>query len=70
MNVVAESLLLGLLVGLFAWLTDLGQTDLILYSVGLYVIANIVTLSPLRHSHIDLRLGPMEWLFLSPAHHQ
>ena len=70
MNMVSESLLLGLLVGVFAWLTDLGQTDLIIYSVGMYVIANTVTLSPLRHSHIDLRLGPMEWLFFSPAHHQ
>ena len=69
-NLAADSLLLGLLVGIFAWLTDLGQTELILYSIGMYVIANTVTLSPLRHSHIDLRLGRMEWLFVSPAHHQ
>ena len=69
-NMTTDSLLLGLLVGLFAWLTDLDQTKLIVYSVGMYVIANTVTLSPLRHSHIDLRLGPAEWLFISPAHHQ
>ena len=51
--------MLGLLVGVF-WLahTAVTQTELILYSVGLYMIANTVTLSPLpRHSHIDLRLG-------------
>ena len=69
-NLAAESLFLGLLVGLFAWLMDFGQAELIIYSIGLYVFANTVTLAPLRHSHIDLRLGPIEWLFLSPAHHQ
>ena len=69
-NLLSESFMLGLLVGVFGWLTAVTQTELILYSVGLYMIANAVTLSPLRHSHIDLRLGRLEWLLVSPAYHQ
>jgi sterol desaturase/sphingolipid hydroxylase (fatty acid hydroxylase superfamily) len=69
-NVTAESLLLGLLAGTNAWITVQQPTHLIASATGLYVVINMITFSPLRHSHIDLRLGRFELIFLSPAHHR
>jgi sterol desaturase/sphingolipid hydroxylase (fatty acid hydroxylase superfamily) len=69
-NIAAESALLGILVGFYAWLAHEDLTQLILLSVGLYTIINAITFSPLQHSHIDLRLGWLERILLSPAHHR
>jgi sterol desaturase/sphingolipid hydroxylase (fatty acid hydroxylase superfamily) len=68
-GIAAESLFLGIVAGIYAWLTQQNQSHLIVCSVGFYMIVNIFTFAPLRHSHIDLRLGPLEWILLSPAHH-
>ena len=68
--ILAEAAPLGILVGLYAWLAQEEPTQLILLSVGLYTVINTVTFSPLQHSHIDLRLGRLELVLLSPAHHQ
>jgi sterol desaturase/sphingolipid hydroxylase (fatty acid hydroxylase superfamily) len=69
-GVVAEALLLGVVIGVEAWLTGLPTRDLIAAAVGLYAIVNMLTFAPLRHSHIDLRLGLFEHFLMSPAHHQ
>jgi sterol desaturase/sphingolipid hydroxylase (fatty acid hydroxylase superfamily) len=69
-GMAAEAPLLGMLVGFYAWLTHAEASHLILLSVGFYTLINLITFSPLRHSHIDLRLGPLERVLLSPAHHQ
>ena len=68
--ILTESLLLGIPVGLYAWLAGAGLTQLILLSVGTYSIVNIVTFAPLQHSHIDLRFGWLERFLLSPAYHR
>ena len=70
MNLVADAAFLGAVVGVQAWATGLHLPGLIDAAATLYVLANALTFSPLRHSHIDLRLGPFERLLLSPAHHQ
>lgn len=70
LGVLTEAPLLGLIVGVYAWLSDQQLPQLILSSVGFYTIANILTFAPLRHSHIDLRLGRLERFLLSPAHHR
>jgi sterol desaturase/sphingolipid hydroxylase (fatty acid hydroxylase superfamily) len=69
-GMAAEAPLLGLLTGFYAWLTHEDLAGLILLSVGFYTLINIITFSPLRHSHIDLRLGRLERFLLSPAHHR
>jgi sterol desaturase/sphingolipid hydroxylase (fatty acid hydroxylase superfamily) len=68
-NIVIESVMLGLLAGTYAWMTGQDQTELLLCSLGLYLIVNVITFAPLRHSHIGLRLGRLERVLLSPAHH-
>ena len=60
----------GLLVGAFAWTTNQPLDLLILDTVLLRTLINIITLAPLQHSHIDMRLGRLESVFLSPAHHR
>lgn len=69
-GMAAEAPLLGLIVGFYGWFTDQGLASIILSSVGFYVVVNILTFAPLRHSHIDLRLGWLEIFLLSPAHHR
>jgi hypothetical protein len=67
---VVEAPLLGVIVGLYAYLVHQGIAELVICSVGAYSLVNILTFAPLRHSHIDLRLGRLERLLLSPAHHR
>ena len=69
-NLTVEGLLLGILAGTYAWLTISDPAQLITSAVGIYVIISIITFAPLRHSHIDLRLGRLERIFISPAHHR
>jgi sterol desaturase/sphingolipid hydroxylase (fatty acid hydroxylase superfamily) len=69
-GMVAEVPLLAILVGFHAWLTHENLSQLILFSIGLYALINMITFSPLRHSHIDLRLGFLERFLFSPAHHR
>jgi sterol desaturase/sphingolipid hydroxylase (fatty acid hydroxylase superfamily) len=67
-NMVAEAIV-GLMAGVYAWLVDQSINDLIGSWIGVYILVNIVTFAPLRHSHITLRLGVLERFLLSPAHH-
>lgn len=69
-GMVAEVVFLGILIGTYAWFTGHGLSYLIYLSVAFYTIVNIITFAPLRHSHIDLRLGVFERILLSPAHHR
>ncbi len=70
LGTAAEAPLLGAIVGTYAWLAHQDLSQLILCSVGFYTLVNVVTFAPLRHSHIDLRLGRLERVLLSPAHHR
>jgi sterol desaturase/sphingolipid hydroxylase (fatty acid hydroxylase superfamily) len=70
LGMIAEVPLLGIIVGAYAWLARQDLDALIPCAVGFYTLANIVTFAPLRHSHIDLRLGAFERFLLSPAHHR
>lgn len=70
LGMAAEAPMVGLIVGVYAWLTNQQLQSLVLCALGFYYLANVVTFSPLRHSHIDLRLGRFEKFLLSPAHHR
>ena len=70
MNIAGEGLLFGSVVGVQAGLTGLPAGALLVEAALLYALCNILTFSPLRHSHIDLRLGFFERIVFSPAHHQ
>jgi sterol desaturase/sphingolipid hydroxylase (fatty acid hydroxylase superfamily) len=69
-NVLAEGLLLGSVIGVQAWCTGQPAQALIMAATVLYTLINMLLFAPLRHSHIDLRLGALERVVLSPAHHQ
>lgn len=69
-GILAEAVFLGAVVGLQACSMDLPIGALIAAAATLYAVAGLLTFAPLRHSHIDLRLGAFERIVLSPAHHQ
>ena len=69
-NLTGDAPVLGIIVGMASWLTHQGLDFMIVATMGLQTVMDIVTLSPLRHSHIDLRLGWFERFVLSPAHHR
>ncbi len=69
-GIAAEGLLLGSVVGVQAWLTGSNAAALIVPATILYAAINMLLFAPLRHSHIDLRLGRFERVVFSPAHHQ
>lgn len=60
----------GLVGGIFSWLT-VGRA-VSAEIVGVNAIAFVFNLagSNLRHSHVWMPWGPLEWLFISPAQHQ
>ncbi len=70
LGLLAEAVLVGVVVGVQAWATGLGARGMIDAGAVLYAAVNVLAFAPLRHSHIDLRLGRAERLLLSPAHHQ
>lgn len=69
-GILTEALLFGTVIGTQAWATGQLPPTLIGQAVTLYVLVNMLLFSPLRHSHIDLRLGWLEHVVFSPAHHQ
>lgn len=69
-GIAAEGLLLGGVIGVQAWLVGSPATTLIVPATILYAVINMLLFAPLRHSHIDLRLGRLERVVFSPAHHQ
>lgn len=68
-NLAGDAFCLGVIIGVFGWITRQDFDSLIADSVGFYSLINMLTLSPLQHSHIDLRFGWLERIVLSPAHH-
>ncbi len=69
-GIAAEGLLLGGVIGVQAWLVGSNASALIVPAAILYAVINMLLFAPLRHSHIDLRLGGLERVVFSPAHHQ
>ena len=69
-GIAAEGLLLGSVIGVQAWLVGSTAAALIVPAAILYAAINMLLFAPLRHSHIDLRLGRLERVVFSPAHHQ
>ena len=63
-------LVTGLVAGVFSWGT--GGNAVALEVLGVNAVAFALNLagSNLRHSHLWISFGPLEWLVMSPAQHQ
>jgi sterol desaturase/sphingolipid hydroxylase (fatty acid hydroxylase superfamily) len=68
-EIVIRSVIIGTVVGCYGFLTGHPIEDFVIGGVGLYYLAKVISIYPLQHSHIDLRLGVLETVMLSPAHH-
>jgi len=66
---VTRSVIVGAVVGCYGFLTGHTIEDFVIGGVGLYFVVKVISFYPLQHSHIDLRLGVLECVMLSPAHH-
>ena len=60
----------GVLLGLSAWALRLPIADVATIGLDAYYAANVVTFYHLRHSHVPMAFGRLEFLLVSPAQHQ
>lgn len=60
----------GAWLGGMSYLFDLPIRDNLLLGVDAYFLANLLSFYHLRHSHIPMAYGWLEYIFLSPAQHQ
>lgn len=60
----------GILLGVFIFFYDAGTELHTLIGISSFGIIFNLLGSNLRHSHIPISFGPMEWIFISPAQHQ
>ena len=63
-------LVTGFVGGAFSWLTRGEAVALEVLGVNAIAFALNLAGSNLRHSHVWISFGPLEWLFMSPAQHQ
>ncbi len=63
-------LVTGFVAGVFSWFT--GGNAVALEVLGVNAVAFALNLagSNLRHSHVWISFGPLEWMVMSPAQHQ
>ncbi len=60
----------GAWLGGMSYFFDLPIRDNLLLGVDAYFLANLLSFYHLRHSHIPMTYGWLEYVFLSPAQHQ
>jgi sterol desaturase/sphingolipid hydroxylase (fatty acid hydroxylase superfamily) len=60
----------GITFGLFGIFYQMDSYDFGFMSVDLWYVSEIFTFHYLRHSHVPMRFGWLEWVLMSPAHHQ
>ena len=60
----------GITFGLFGIFYQMDSYDFGFLTVDVWYVSEILTLHYLRHSHVPLRFGWLEWVLMSPAHHQ
>lgn len=60
----------GVTFGLFGIFYQMDSYDFGFLSVDLWYMSEIFTFHYLRHSHVPMRFGWLEWVLMSPAHHQ
>ncbi|HTR18163.1 MAG TPA: sterol desaturase family protein, partial [Acetobacteraceae bacterium] len=61
---------LGLVFGCFSVFYCFDAYDFGFLRIDLWYMSELLTFHYLRHSHIPLRFGWLEWVLMSPAHHQ
>ncbi len=70
MSTLRNSLSTGLAIGLFIFLFDSQFSIITVFGINLFGFLFNLLGSNLRHSHIPLSFGVLEWVFISPKQHQ
>lgn len=63
-------LVMGVVGGVFSWLTGGQAVAAEVFGVNAVAFALNLAGSNLRHSHLWITFGPLEWVLMSPAQHQ
>ncbi len=70
MSTVRNSLSTGITIGFFIFLFDSQFSIITVFGINLFGFLFNLLGSNLRHSHIPLSFGPLEYIFISPKQHQ
>jgi sterol desaturase/sphingolipid hydroxylase (fatty acid hydroxylase superfamily) len=70
MSTVRNSLSTGMSIGVFIFLFNSQFSIITIFGINLFGFLFNLLGSNLRHSHIPLSFGPLEWIFISPKQHQ
>jgi sterol desaturase/sphingolipid hydroxylase (fatty acid hydroxylase superfamily) len=61
---------MGIVLGLFGYLFNIPAQALLDLTLAAYFVVELICLRHLRHSHIPLGFGPLDYLLVSPLQHQ